>query len=158
MAGRHQVGVATDLAVLDVAARDSAGRGAVAATFCPLRSVFGRRRGGVGHFVAERPVRRGAERHVVHAATHLGFAKLLLEELQVPAAVAHLRVESGSDGLVVGLRSHGIGSIEESLLALNLLEDVLDSVFFVHVGRWGCATPRAGAASDVVRTLTEVGG
>lgn len=144
MAGRHQVGVAADLAELDVAARNCVAL-AVAATVCPLpRGILWRGRGRVLDIAAERSVGGRSEGHAVHTATHLGLAELLLEELQVSSAIAHLRVESRSNGLVVCLRTHSIGGIKQRLFALNLLEDVLDGVFFVHVGRWGCATPRAG--------------
>ena len=96
-----------------------------------------RRRGGpvvVAHGVAAQAGAVGAHGQVLHATAHLQLAALLLEELDVPAAIAHLRVEPRSDGLVVGLRSHGIRGVHQSLFPLDLPVDVLDPLVFVHLG------------------------
>lgn len=119
----HQVAVPSDLAVLLVA---------VAGLF----TVLGRggRPGIAIHSAADRPA-IWANSHVVHALVHLAhlkLTKLLLEKLQIAAAIAHLGVESGANGLIVCLRSHSIGGIDESLLSLNLLVDILDPLIFVH--------------------------
>lgn len=67
-----------------------------------------------------------AKAHVVHALAHLSHLQLphpLLKELNVPPALAHLGVELGLDGVVVGLLPHHIGGIDQSLLTLDLLID-----------------------------------
>jgi hypothetical protein len=73
----------------------------------------------------------------------LDITKLLLEELEVAAAIAHLRVETGSNGFIVCLGPHRIGSVDEGLLPLYLLVDVVNRVIVVHSGG-GCAMRCAG--------------
>lgn len=127
MAGGHQVTVPTDLAVLSIAI--------VANISWSPRRIRVLRRRSRRRAIILAGTARTAERHVTHAlvhATHLKFAKLVLEELQVPACVTHLRIETGTNGLIVGLCSHGIRAIDQDLFSLDLLVDILDSLIFIH--------------------------
>jgi hypothetical protein len=133
----HQFSVAANLTVLLVAIRAS-----ISSTLGPARSILGRRSRGAFGFVSHvcaawtsgRAI--GAEGHVAHALAclpHLELSKFILEEQQIPAAIAHLGVEPGADGLVIRLRTHGVGSGEEGIFALDLLKDVLDSLVLIHL-------------------------
>jgi hypothetical protein len=100
------------------------------------RGVLWRRSRGAVAIVA------AAQRHALDALadlSHLDVPQLLLEELEVSTAIAHLGVESGADGLVVGLRTHSIGSVDQSLLPLNLLGDILDCLILIHGAGGGSA-------------------
>ena len=79
----------------------------------------------------------GTDAHVLHARTHalqLQVADFLFEELDVPACLAHLAIETRPNGIVVSLLSHSIGAIEQTLLPLYLLVNICDSFVFIHLG------------------------
>lgn len=118
-----------DLAVFEIS---------VIAMIPPGAGVLGRGRG--RSIISHATITTGprtTEGHAVHArvdATHLQLAQLVLKELKVASAVAHLGVEAGADGLVVCLRTHGIGGVDEGLFALDLLVDILGCLFLIHGG------------------------
>lgn len=76
----------------------------------------------------------GAYVHALHAPTQLKLLKLLLEELEIPLALAHLGVELGADGVVVCLLSHEVCGLDQRLLSLDLLVDLHYLVFVGHGG------------------------
>ncbi len=86
------------------------------------------------------------ERHVVDAgvdAAQLDILQLLLKKLQIAAAISYLRIDAGSYCLIVRLRTHDVGSIDEGLFALDLLLDVLDGLVVIHGGeRFGAIRSR----------------
>ncbi len=97
------------------------------------------------HAAARGRAAGGAQRHALHALAHLAelvLAQLLLEELEVPPALAHLAVELGADGIVVSLLAHQVGRVDQSLLALDLLVDVHQPLVLVHRGGSRCARRR----------------
>lgn len=136
----HQVPMLADLAIVEVA---------VITVISPRRCILRRRcRWPILSQASVTTGPRAAERHVVHAridATHLQLAQLVLKELEVASTVAHLRVEAGADGLIVRLCTHGIGSVDEGLFALDLLVDILGCFFLIHGGGRG----RDAFAQDV---------
>lgn len=74
---------------------------------------------------------------------HLQFLHTLFQILDVPTALTHLRVYPGSDLLILGLLPHLVRSIEQSPLALNLLEDRAESIIVaVHDGGGRRVSPR----------------
>jgi len=88
---------------------------------------------------------RAAQGEIVDAAVHLAHLQLLeavLKKLEVPAALAHLRVELGADSLVGRLLAHEVGGIDQGFFALDLARDVLDLLLVVHGGGGG-ARPSA---------------
>lgn len=90
-----------------------------------------------------------AKGHAVHAVahtTHLELAKAVLEELEVPLALAHLSIELGDDGLVGGLLPHDAGGLQQGLLSLDLFRDVHDLVVVVHDG--GIVVPARRGAQE----------
>lgn len=81
---------------------------------------------------------RTTQAHAIHILTHgpnLQFPHLLLEELNIPTALSHLRVEFRAHLLVLCLLTHCIGGGDKSLLALDLLVDGAERLF---VGIHGC--------------------
>lgn len=113
--------------------------------------VLGRRRGRAALVTSllrtsERAQRRPSQRHGIDRlaqTAHLQLAEPLLEELEVAAPLAHLGVELGADGLIVGLLAHKIRGIDEGLFPLDLLRDVQDLLVVVHGG--GCLLRGGGA-------------
>lgn len=87
--------------------------------------------GGWGDGVATFLGGAGLQAHVVHVglcALHLDITQLGLEVLNVPAPIAYLAVETRQHGGVVGRLAHGVGSVDEGLLLVNLLLDLADGV------------------------------
>lgn len=82
--------------------------------------------------------------HVGIDLSHLDIAQLLLEELEVPSAISHLGVESGADSFIVSLRPHSISGVDQSLLPLDLLVNILDSLLIIHGGGEVARYVRAG--------------
>ena len=85
-----------------------------------------------------RPAPLRTQAHAIHILSHsadLQFPHLLLEELDIPTALSHLRVEFRPDLLVLCLLTHCIGGVDKSLLALDLLVDGAERLF---VGIHGC--------------------
>ena len=143
--GAHHLAGLAGLAVLPRAVR---GR-------IPGRRVLGRRRRGtvavpavVGTPRTAGPRTAAVDAQVVHALAELPRLQLseaFLEELEVPPPVPHLTVELGADGIVVGLLSHQMGRVDQSLLPIDLLADVGDLLVFVHGCRSSPALRRGGA-------------
>jgi hypothetical protein len=83
----------------------------------PIPAVFG----GRGQRVVW--VAAGLQAHVLHArrgSLHVQVPELRLEVLNVAAAVFDLSIETREHGGVVGRLAHGIGGIDQSLLAVDL--------------------------------------
>jgi hypothetical protein len=69
--------------------------------------------------------------------SHLELLHALFQVLYVPTSLAHLRVDPGSDLLVLRLLTHLVRGIEKSPFALDLLVDRGESIVVViHDGRW----------------------
>jgi len=74
---------------------------------------------------------------------HLELLHTLFQVLYVPATLAHLRIYSGSDLLVLCLLPHLVRSVEQSPLALDLLVDRAECVIVVvHNGGDRRVSPR----------------
>ena len=85
---------------------------------------------------------------------HLQFLHTLFQILDVPTALTHLRVYPGSDLLILGLLPHLVRSIEQSPLALNLLEDRAESIIVaVHDGGGRRVSPRREVSLCLVVVL-----
>lgn len=95
--------------------------------------------------------------HVVDALAHpphLQFLHTLFQILDVPTALAHLRVYPGSDLLILGLLPHLVRSIEQSPLALDLLVDRAESIIVaVHDGGGRRVSPRREVSLCLVVVL-----
>jgi hypothetical protein len=103
VAGRHQVAVLADLAILGRAVRALVG--IVAGGILRWRCRRGRRVVTVSAGASTGRA-RSVDGHVVDTLVELAktqLLKLLLEELQIAAAVAELRVEPGANAVVVCL-------------------------------------------------------
>ena len=136
MARRHQVTVLADLTVLRVTAR-------ACEAGCILRRRHRSRSIGIVARSTGSRARGGAigNAHAAHPPPQLELLQLLLKELEVSLALAHLGVELGADGVIVRLLSHQVGSLDQSLLALDLLVDIHHLVFVGHGG--GVVTARS---------------
>jgi hypothetical protein len=83
----------------------------------PIPAVFG----GRGQRVVR--IAAGLQAHVLHARRcplHVQVPELRLEVLNVAAAVLDLAVETREHGRVVGRLAHGIGGVDQGLLAVDL--------------------------------------
>lgn len=108
MLGRRQVGGTTALGMLH-----GAGAGAVGTTISPAitGAVFRRR---CGRCIAVVWVSTGY-RHSINTlcdVSHLNVAQLLFKELEISSTIAHLRVKTGANPLVISLSSHGVGGVD----------------------------------------------
>jgi hypothetical protein len=74
---------------------------------------------------------------------HLQFLHTLFQVLYISTALAHLRVYSGSDLLILGLLPHLVRSVEQRPLTLDLLVDRAECVIVaVHDGGGRRVSPR----------------
>ena len=151
---RHHASGRSELVVLSRAVRGAVAGGAIG------RRVVGRRGGKrlsvqVAALGTARRAGGGAERHVFHAfayAAHLELAQPVLEELEVPPALAHLGVELGENGLIAGLLPHDTGGLDQGLLAFDFFVDIEQLVFVRH----DCGVGSLRAEAHRKETLGEI--